>query len=87
MCGDQFGEVTGVGGSRADPPSRNYYNVPFTKADFNEFCTVTSYEDPRVVRNCELFGLHDLNQGVENVREAIVNFMNAVIDLGVAGFR
>jgi len=39
------------------------------------------------VRNCELVGLHDLNQGVEHVRQKIVEFLNLLIDIGVAGFR
>lgn len=39
------------------------------------------------VRNCELVGLKDLDQSNEHVRRMIVNFMNELIDLGVAGFR
>lgn len=39
------------------------------------------------VRNCELSGLKDLNQGSEYVRRMIVDYMNHLIDLGVAGFR
>lgn len=39
------------------------------------------------VRNCELVGLKDLNQADEHVRKMIVDFMNDLIDLGVAGFR
>lgn len=87
MCADQSGQSVGVGGSKADPKLRAYYEVPYTKSDFNELCTVSNYDDAIQVRNCELFGLHDLNQGVENVREKIVGFMNKLIDFGVAGFR
>ena len=39
------------------------------------------------VRNCELDGLHDLNQGTEYVRQKIIEFLNRLIDIGVAGFR
>lgn len=39
------------------------------------------------MRNCELSGLKDLNQGLEHVRNMIVGYMNHLIDLGVAGFR
>jgi glycosidase len=39
------------------------------------------------VRNCELGGLVDLNQGSEYVREKIIGFLNHLIDLGVGGFR
>lgn len=42
---------------------------------------------PLQVRNCELSGLKDLNQGTEYVRSMIVNYMNHLINLGVAGFR
>lgn len=39
------------------------------------------------VRNCRLVGLIDLNQGKEYVRDKISEYMNHLIDLGVAGFR
>lgn len=39
------------------------------------------------MRNCELNGLKDLNQGTEYVRGKIVDALNHLIDLGVAGFR
>jgi alpha-amylase len=39
------------------------------------------------VRNCELNGLKDLNQGSTHVRQMILGYMNRLIDLGVAGFR
>lgn len=77
----------GTGNSRADTYSRNYYGVPYTDKDFHRICSITNYNDASNVRNCELDGLHDLNQGSEYVREKIVNFMNEVIDTGVAGFR
>jgi len=39
------------------------------------------------VRNCELDRLHDLNQGSEYVRGKIVDYLNRLVDLGIAGFR
>ncbi|KAF7996387.1 hypothetical protein HCN44_002019 [Aphidius gifuensis] len=88
MSADQStGKVIGTGGSTADPPSRNYSAVPYGKNDFNKFCSINNYDDPVMVRNCELVGLHDLNQKLENVRQKIVNFMNGLIDMGIAGFR
>jgi hypothetical protein len=39
------------------------------------------------IRNCELVGLHDLNQGLDSVRNKILGFLNRLIDIGVAGFR
>ena len=37
------------------------------------------------VRNCELVGLPDLDQSRSNVRQQLINYMNRLIDLGVAG--
>lgn len=39
------------------------------------------------VRDCRLVGLPDLATGSEYVRTKIADFMNYLIDLGVAGFR
>lgn len=39
------------------------------------------------VRNCRLVGLRDLKMGTSWVRDKIIEYMNALIDLGVAGFR
>lgn len=37
------------------------------------------------IRECWLVGLPDMNQKRQNVRDAQVNLMNHLIDLGVAG--
>jgi len=39
------------------------------------------------VRNCELVGLHDLNQENDYVRGKLIDFLNLLVDCGVAGFR
>ena len=39
------------------------------------------------VRDCKLVGLPDLATGSEYVRNKIAEFMNNLIDMGVAGFR
>lgn len=80
----------GTGGSVADPANLSYPAVPYSRSDFNyDRCpeTIQNYSDPIKVRNCELLGLRDLNQAVPHVREKIVEFMNHLIDIGVAGFR
>lgn len=87
MSADQPSKTIGTGGSIADPPARNYSTVPFTKSDFHKFCSINNYDNAAEVRNCELVALHDLDQSVENVRQKIVNFMNILIDIGIAGFR
>ncbi|XP_014482301.1 PREDICTED: alpha-amylase A [Dinoponera quadriceps] len=87
MTGD-FEPALGTGGSTADTRNRLYYNVPYSSQDFhNPPCNVNNYNDPVNVRNCELVGLHDLNQTSENVRDTIIDFLNMAIDIGIAGFR
>ncbi|CAK9827439.1 Alpha-amylase-related protein [Anthophora retusa] len=77
----------GVGNSKANTYELQYYAVPYTASDFHKPCAVSNYKDPVNVRNCELTGLHDLDQGKEYVRQKMVEFLNGVIDAGVAGFR
>lgn len=48
---------------------------------------IENYNDTNQVRNCNLLGLPDLDTGSEYVREKIANYMNKLIDYGVAGFR
>ncbi|KAK9871279.1 hypothetical protein WA026_011549 [Henosepilachna vigintioctopunctata] len=54
---------------------------------FHKPCSINNYNDANEVRGCELVGLKDLDQGQEYVRGKIVEFLNRLIDLGVAGFR
>lgn len=88
MAADQPNKTAiGTAGSTATPNTRNYSSVPYTISNFHPFCELVDYNDARQVRNCELVGLHDLNQTVEDTRSKIVDFLNHLIDLGVAGFR
>lgn len=77
----------GTGGSKAWPDVRNYSAVPYTIINFHPPCPLVNFNDPFQVRNCELVGLHDLNQTQEDTRNKIVEYLNHLIDLGVAGFR
>ncbi|XP_026669761.1 alpha-amylase-like isoform X2 [Ceratina calcarata] len=77
----------GTGNSRADTNSLSYPAVPYTAQNFHKPCAINNYNDAVNVRNCELTGLHDLDQSQEYVRNKLVDFMNAAIDVGVAGFR
>lgn len=78
---------TGTGGSVAYPDNKDYPAVPYSGYDFHADCTINDYNNPEEVRNCELVGLKDLNQSTEYVRGKIVDFLNHLIELGVAGFR
>lgn len=86
MTGDHD-VAKGTGGSTANTYDFSYPAVPYSKYDFHSPCAITNYQDPVNVRNCELLGLHDLDQSKEYVRKKIVNFLNEAIDAGVAGFR
>lgn len=88
MAADQPTDVAyGTGGSTADPQQRNYSSVPYSYANFHPPCPLNDFDDVYQVRNCELVGLHDLNQTREDTRAMIVTYLNHLIKLGVAGFR
>ncbi|EAT47782.1 AAEL001130-PA [Aedes aegypti] len=80
------GPIKGTGGAVANPSKREYPDVPFSDADFNEACTVLDGSDPHEVRNCQVDDLPDLNQGLARVRQRMIDFMNKLIRMGVAGF-
>jgi alpha-amylase len=84
----------GVGGTSYDTKSYDFPGVPYNESDFNERSkcpsqnkNVQDYSNPDEVRNCNLNGLIDLDQSKNNVRVKITEFLNKLIDLGVAGFR
>lgn len=78
----------GTGGTTADPNNLSYPGVPYTSENFNHpVCTIQNYNNATEVRNCELSGLHDLNQRQTHVRNKIIEYFNKIIELGVAGFR
>lgn len=85
-----FNHMTGSGslgsaGNIAHLHNQTYPAVPYFKEHFNTFCTINDWTNVNEIRNCELYGLPDLNQGHEHVRTSIANFLNHLIDLGVAG--
>lgn len=81
------GGTYGTGGSTANPSSKSYPGVPYSSLDFNTTCAISNYNDANQVRNIELVGLRDLNQGNSYVQDKVVEFLDHLIDLGVAGFR
>lgn len=87
MAANQGGKAIGTAGSRAYPEEKNYPQVPFSQMDFHSTCGIQDYNDAYQVRNCELVGLRDLNQTISNVRVKVLEFLDHLIDLGVAGFR
>lgn len=77
----------GTAGSEADPLARSFPAVPFTNDDFHSSCEIQNYQNATQVRDCELSSLPDLNQHSLEVRQKIIDFLNHLVDLGVAGFR
>ncbi len=65
----------------------------FCIIDFNDaICKsgsggIDNYNDPEQVRNCKLVGLPDLTLSKDYVSDKVAEYMNRLIDLGVAGFR
>ena len=82
----------GTGGSSYD--ARNQQFPEYSSQDFNgpPKCSsrsggIDDYNDPNQVRNCQLSGLLDLDQGKDYVRNHTIGLMNRLIGYGIAGFR
>jgi len=78
---NHMGDKDGLGTGGLDYP-----DVPFDATHFNDRCEI-SYQDPVKIRDCWLLTLPDLNQKDGHVQERIIDFLNRMIELGVAGFR
>jgi len=83
----------GTANSLFDADKKYFPAVPFNSTHFNDAkCStpsvnIESYQDIFQVRNCKLVKLPDLAVGNEYVRQKIADYMNNLIDIGVAGFR
>ncbi|KAK3600012.1 hypothetical protein CHS0354_012678 [Potamilus streckersoni] len=86
---------TGTAGSRFDADNFEFPGVPYYNDSFTPRSKCSSangdignnYADVNVIRNCFLISLTDLDQSQENVRNKIAEYLNHLIDIGVAGFR
>uniref|UniRef100_A0A2K5TT32 Alpha-amylase n=1 Tax=Macaca fascicularis TaxID=9541 RepID=A0A2K5TT32_MACFA len=94
MCGNAVSAGTSsTCGSYFNPGSRDFPAVPYSGWDFNDGKCKTSsgdienYNDATQVRDCRLTGLLDLALEKDYVRSKIAEYMNKLIDMGVAGFR
>ncbi|KAI4459936.1 alpha-amylase [Holotrichia oblita] len=83
----RMGTVWGTGGSVAYTDIQYYPAVPYNSSHFNPDCGISDPTNPSDTRDCALFQINDLNQRLDHVRGKLVDFMNHLIDLGVAGFR
>jgi alpha-amylase len=84
------GQSSGVG-SHGTAFTKYEYPGLYAATDFHQPpCTINGADyanAPDRVRRCELVGLADLDTGAAAVRAKIVAYLNALVDLGVAGFR
>ncbi|XP_032752544.1 pancreatic alpha-amylase-like [Rattus rattus] len=91
MCGEGNGAgTTSTCGSYYNANNREFPSVPYSAWDFNDNkCNrnIKNYNDAYEVRNCRLSGLLDLALEKDYVRTKVAEYMNRLIDIGVAGFR
>uniref|UniRef100_A0A2K6V3L2 Alpha-amylase n=1 Tax=Saimiri boliviensis boliviensis TaxID=39432 RepID=A0A2K6V3L2_SAIBB len=94
MCGNGAGAGTSsTCGSYFNTGNRDFPAVPYSGWDFNDGKCKTgsgdieNYNDANQVRDCRLVGLLDLALEKDYVRSKIAEYMNHLIDIGVAGFR
>ncbi|MEA3309860.1 MAG: alpha-amylase family glycosyl hydrolase, partial [Chloroflexota bacterium] len=80
---------TGTHGTEyhSTPAASRAYGAQYQADDFHTECTISSYEDRQQVQLCELSGLPDLDTGKVEVQTEISNYLQALLDAGVWGFR
>ncbi|XP_046578603.1 alpha-amylase-like [Haliotis rubra] len=88
------GRGVGTAGSSYDTNQLQYPGVPYGPTDFNDGSnchsadlTIHDYNNAEEVRNCRLEGLADLKLAKDYVRGKIAEYLNHLVDIGVAGFR
>ncbi len=83
------GTGTGTAGTTYQylPASSRYYGTQYTAADFHADCEITDYADRYQVQRCKLSGLPDLHTGQSAVQTKLRNYLQALINAGVKGFR
>lgn len=79
---------TGTAGTEyeSDMPGR-FYGTAYIAADFHPDCPITSYLDRNQVQECMLSSLPDLDTGAAKVQEQVRAYLQALLDMGVRGFR
>ena len=85
---------TGTAGTvyESDMPGR-YYGSQYQSDDFHADCGISNYGDRYDVQNCQLsgtlgaLGLPDLNTAKMDVQADIHDYLQALLNMGVTGFR
>lgn len=88
MTGSRFANDSLFGRGSANS-SYSYYDYPAFKSGNFHDCRrdITDYNNVWEVQNCNLVGLADLNTEQDYVQQTIANYLNDLINIGVAGFR
>jgi pullulanase/glycogen debranching enzyme len=68
-------------------PSTRFYGEQYGANHFHTDCSINSYQDRYQVQRCKLSGLPDLNSGLTYVQGQIRAYLQALLDMGVKGFR
>lgn len=81
--------MTAGGGTGSAGTDYTKYAYPglWDAADFHPACQVNNYQNAANVQDCELLGLADLVTGAAEVQETLADYLVALAELGVAGFR
>ncbi|NXY48271.1 AMYP amylase, partial [Ceuthmochares aereus] len=94
MCGANAGAGNhATCGSYFNAKTEDFPAVPYSSWDFNDAkCNsrsgdIENYHDISQVRDCRLVSLLDLALEKDYVRSKVAEYMNNLIDIGVAGFR
>nr|XP_055027818.1 amyAc_bac_euk_AmyA and Aamy_C domain-containing protein [Misgurnus anguillicaudatus] len=94
MCGASGGEGTHSScGTYFNAKNKDFPSVPYSSWDFNDgkcktaHGDIENYNDIFQVRDCRLVSLLDLALEKDYVREKVAEYLNKLIDIGVAGFR
>ena len=78
---------SGTGSAGTVYTKYSYPSVPYTQLDFHPACSIDSYGVAQQVQNCELVGLSDLATESDGVRTRIAQYLIALNEIGIAGFR
>ncbi len=68
-------------------PATRFYGSQYGPSAFHNDCNIVSYADRNQVQSCKLSGLPDLNTGSAYVQGQIAAYLQALLNMGVKGFR
>lgn len=78
--------IIGTGGSLADGEMLMYPALKYNASDFHKQCDIENFANIDQIRQCQLLGMPDLDQGRAFVQNTQLDLMNRLIESGAAGF-